>query len=97
MNDWEDSASKTTIAVMDDKGKHHLIHSDEFGIAALLDVMAKAGPDAKDAERYRWLKVQNDKSGCGWCIVNDALGSGAVLGSDEIDEMIDADMAKERA
>ena len=90
-----DKASKTTLTVQDGEGRHHIIHSDELGIAELLDVMAKAGPDAIDAKRYNWLKAQNDKSGCGWCIVNDALNSGAVLGSDEIDELIDTDMLAE--
>jgi len=53
------TADKTTLSVMGADGVRHIIHSDEFGIAAILDVLGKANADAKDAERYRWL-IKND-------------------------------------
>lgn len=52
------TADKTTLSVMGADGVRHIIHSDEFGIAAILDVLGKANADAKDAERYRWLESQ---------------------------------------
>ena len=50
------TADKTTLSVMGADGVRHIIHSDEFGIAAILDVLGKANADKKDAERYRFLR-----------------------------------------
>lgn len=53
------NAEKTTLTVQDASGVPHIIHSDEFGISAIVDCLQRLSQLEKAKHGDEWISVKD--------------------------------------